>query len=225
MRNRIILAVILVFVLSGAAYAANLWYQGSTYVRSNNARISAPLISVGSLAAGQVLGLSVDVGSRVEQGQAVAQVGAPQFSNSTTRQGFQPAPAAGTAVEAPVSGFVAAVWTYPGAMVGPGTPIVTLFDPSNMWVSANIDETQVNRVRPGQAVEVTVDSLGGAVLRGQVEGISPATAANFSLLPQQNDAGNFIKVVQVVPIKISLEKTDGLLLIPGSSVEVKIFTR
>jgi multidrug resistance efflux pump len=119
---------------------------------------------------------------------------------------------------------VATVYAYPGAIVSPGSPIVTLFDPSNIWVSANIDETEINWVRPGQIVEVSVDSLGGATLEGKVEGISPATA-NFFLLPQQNGSSSFSKVVQVVPVKITLEKTDGLLLIPGSSVEVKIFTR
>jgi len=92
-------------------------------------------------------------------------------------------------------------------------------------VSAKIDETQVNRVHPGQTVEVSVDSLGGTILKGKVTGISPATAANFSLLPQNNTDANFIKVGQVVPVKITLENTDGLMLIPGSSVEVKIFTR
>ncbi len=225
MRNRIIVLVMVMMLLGGAAYGANLWYQGSRYVTTNNARISAPLVPVTTLAAGQIISLSVDVGARVERGQELAEVAAPQFSNSITRQGFQPAPGRGTAVEAPIPGFVAAVWSYPGAMVSPGAHIVTLFDPSNVWVSANIDETQVNRLRPGQTVEVTVDSLGGATLTGKVDGISPATAANFSLLPQQNGSGNFIKVIQVVPVKIALDKADGLLLIPGSSVEVKILTR
>jgi multidrug resistance efflux pump len=212
-------------LIGGAAYGGNLWYQHSQYVTTNNASITAPLIPVTTLSAGQIISLDVDVGSRVERGQRVAEVGAPRFSDSTARQGFQAAPAQGTAVEAPVSGFVAAVWTYPGAIVSPGIPIVTLFDSSNIWVSAKIDETQVNRVHPGQTVEVSVDSLGGTILKGKVTGISPATAANFSLLPQNNTDANFIKVGQVVPVKITLENTDGLMLIPGSSVEVKIFTR
>ncbi len=225
MRNRLIALVMIIIVLGAAAYGANLWYQNSQYVTTNNAQISAPLISVSTLATGQIISLNVDVGSRVEAGQPVAEVGAPRLSNSTTMQGFQPAPAKGTAVAAPVAGFVAAVWTYPGALISPGLPIITLFDPSNIWVTANIDETKINRVRPGQTVAVTVDSLGGITLMGRVEGISPATAANFSLLPQQNSSSNFIKVGQVVPVKITLDKTDGLFLIPGSSVEVKIFTR
>ena len=224
MRHKVIVSVIIILILGWAAYGVISWHQGSQYVTTDNAYINAAVIPVTTLATGQIINLNVDVGSQVERGQQVAEVGAPQFSDSTARQGFRPAPTNGTAVEAPVSGFVAAVYTYPGAIISPGSPIVTLFDPSNIWVSANIDETQINRVRPGQIVEVAVDSLGGATLEGKVEGISPATA-NFFLLPQQNSSGSFTKSVQVVPVKITLEKTDGLLLIPGSSVEVKIFTR
>ncbi len=99
MRNKVILLVIIVLILGGAAYGVNLWYQGSQYVTTNNAQISAPLIPVSTLAAGQIISLDVDIGSRVERGQQVAAVGAPRLSNSTTRQGFQPAPAKGTAVE------------------------------------------------------------------------------------------------------------------------------
>lgn len=225
MAKRLILLVIVVLALGGGGYGLNVWYQNSQYVTTDNARITAPLISVSTLAAGQIIGLDVDIGSRVDAGQQLAEVGAPRLSNSTTMQGFQPAPGKGTAVQAPVAGFVAAVWTYPGAMVSPGMPIITLFDTSNIWVSANIDEAKINRVHPGQTVQVTVDSLGGTTLTGKVQGISPATAANFSLLPQNNTDANFIKVGQVVPVKITLDKVDGLLLIPGTSVEVKISTR
>lgn len=89
-------------------------------------------------------------------------------------------------------------------------------------MTANIDENKIDEVRPGQIVEVTVDSLGGTVLKGKVEGISPATASNFSLLPASNTSANFTKVSQVVPVKITLDNTDGLTVIPGSSAEVKI---
>lgn len=225
MPKKLIVLVIVVLLLGGGAYGLYIWHQSSQYVTTDNARITAPLISVSTLASGQIIALNVDIGSRVEQGQQLAEIGAPRLSNSTTMQGFQPAPGKGTAVQAPVSGFVAAVWTYPGSIVSPGTPIVTLFDTSNVWVSANIDEAKINRVRPGQTVQVTIDTLGGATLAGRVEGISPAAAANFSLLPQNNTDANFIKVGQVVPVKITLQKTDGLLLIPGTSVEVKIFTQ
>ena len=214
MRHKVIVSVIIVVILGWAAYGVISWHQGSQYVTTDNAYIDAPLISVSSLTVAQVISVNVDIGDRVERQQAVAKIGTPPFSSSSWTQGMV----------APVSGYVVAVWTYPGAIVEPGSPIVTLFDDSNIWVMANIDENKIRSVRPGQEVEVTVDSLGGAVIKGKVQGISPATA-NFFLLPQQNSAGSFSKVAQLVPVKITLENTDGLRLIPGGSVEVKIFTR
>jgi multidrug resistance efflux pump len=214
MRHKVIVSVIIIFILGWAAYGVISWHQGSQYVTTDNAYIDAPLISVSSLTVGQIISVDVDIGDHVKRQQAVAEIGTPPFSSSSSIRG----------VAAPVSGYVVAVWTYPGAIVEPGSQIVTLFDDSNIWVMANIDENKIQSVRPGQEVEVTVDSLGGAVIKGKVQGISPATA-NFFLLPQQSSSGSFSKVVQVVPVKITLEKTDGLRLIPGSSVEVKIFTR
>jgi multidrug resistance efflux pump len=224
LKHKVIALVVVILLVGWAVYGVISWHNSSQYVTTDNAYINAAVIPVTTLATGQIISLNVDVGSQVERGQQVAEVGAPRFSDSTDQQGFRPAPPNGTAVEAPVSGFVATVYAYPGAIVSPGSPILTLFDPSHIWVSANIDETEINRVRPGQMVEVSVDSLGGTILKGKVEGISPATA-NFFLLPQQNSSSSFSKTVQVVPVKISLENTDGLLLIPGGSVEVKIFTR
>lgn len=221
-RKLIIIIVAVIVVAAGTVFGINYWKQGAQYVTTDNANIGAPLISVSSLSAGQIVNVNVGIGDRVSQKQSVAEVAAPRFADSTSRQGFNATPGLGTVVEAPVAGYVAAVWTYPGAVVSAGSPIVTLFDDSKIWVNANIDENKIKDIRPGQIAEVTVDSLGGAVLRGKVQGITPATAASFSLLPASNTSANFTKVSQVVTVRITLDNTDGLALMPGSSVEVKI---
>jgi multidrug resistance efflux pump len=218
----IIIVAAVVVVAGGAIFGYNMWQQGSRYVTTDNASIGAPLISVSSLASGQVVNVNVGIGDRVGQKQSVAEVAPPRFSDNVSRQGFNATPGSGTIVEAPVTGYVAAVWTYPGAIISAGSPIVTLFDDSKIWVTANIDENKINDIRPGQIAEVTVDSLGGAILKGKVQGITPATASSFSLLPAGNTSANFTKVSQVVAVRIALDNTDGLALIPGSSVEVKI---
>jgi len=224
-RRRVAVLLVLVLVIAGIGGGSYLWYEGSRYVTTENARISAPLIPVSALGNSQVITLDVDLGSYVERGQRLAEVGQPRVTDSANMRGFKAVPTSPTAVEASVSGYVAAVWTYPGAVLTTGQPIVTLYDYSNVWVTANIDETDVARVRPGQDVTIKVDSLGGAALKGKVEGIAAATAAIFSLIPQQATTGTFIKVAQVVPVKISIEKPDNVLLIPGTSVEVKISSR
>jgi membrane fusion protein, multidrug efflux system len=93
-------------------------------------------------------------------------------------------------------------------------------------VIANYKETQLTHVKPGQAVEVTVDSFPEQILLGRVERISPASGSQFALLPPDNATGNFTKVVQRIPVRIALDKNQPLLerLLPGMSVITKIDT-
>jgi multidrug resistance efflux pump len=222
MRRKLIIRIAIVVVAAGAALGIGLYVQGSRYVTTENANMGAPLISVSSLSGGQIVSVSVGIGDRVQQQQEVAEIATPRYSDSGSRQGFSATPGSRASIEAPVSGYVAAVWTYPGAVIGAGSPIVTLFDDSSIWVTANVNENKIKDVRPGQVVDVTVDCLGGAKLKGGVEGISHATASSFSLLPSGSSSASFTKVAQVVPVRITLDNTAGLSLIPGSSVEVRI---
>lgn len=223
-RGKVVFSVIILVVLGAIAVAGFLGYQSYRYVSTDNARISAPLISVTVLNSSQIISLDVDIGSYVEKGQRIATVGIPRADNPADRLGLKDIPLGRASLEAPVSGYVAAVWCYPGQVVAAGTQVVTLYDNSSTWVMANISEVELHRIRPGQEVEIKVDTMGGAKVKGRVEGISAATAATFSLLPQNNTTGNFIKVVQVVPVKISIDNPKNYLLIPGTSVEVKIDT-
>jgi multidrug resistance efflux pump len=210
------------FIVVAIAVGVNLWYQNVKYVSSNNASISAPLISIGSLAPCQIISLEADYGSYVERGETIAVVGTPRSDNPSNMQGLKDIPIGRSNIESPVNGYVAAVWTYPGAVVSAGQSIVTVYDISETWVLANIDEGDIYRVKPGQEVQITVDSLGDAKLKGHVEGIAAATAGTFSIIPQNNTTSNFVKVSQVVPVKITIENPGKYLLIPGTSVEVKI---
>lgn len=224
-RGMVVGAVVGLLVVVGAALGGNFWYQNRNYVSTDNARISAPLIPVSTLATCQIITLNVELGSYVEKGQTVAIVGQPRSASPAERQGLREIPLGRAVIEAPVSGYVAAIWVYPGTVVSAGQPIVTLYDVSSVWVTANVKEDKICRIRPGQEVEIKVDMLGGARLKGRVEGIATATAASFSLLPQNTTTANFTKVAQVVPVKITVENPGGYLLVPGTSVEVKIAIR
>jgi multidrug resistance efflux pump len=221
-RGKTIAIVIIVVVVAIIGFVADLLYQNIRYVTTENARIAAPMIAVVAQNSCQMITMKVDLGSYVKQGQAIAEVGQPRTFDPSNREGSKADPIGRVTVEAPVSGYIAAVWTYPGAIMSAGGQIVTIFDTSNVWVSANIEETKINKIKPGQPVEIKIDSLNGATLTGTVDGIAPATAATFSLLPQSNSSGSFVKVTQVVPVKISVNNNNGSLLIPGTSVEVKI---
>jgi membrane fusion protein (multidrug efflux system) len=115
-----------------------------------------------------------------------------------------------TVVRAPVDGVVSKRSVEVGQIVQPGQPLLALVPLHDVWVVANFKETQLTRIRPGQAAEVRVDSFPGSVFVGSVNSISAGTGSRFSLLPPENATGNWVKVVQRVPVKILLDaKADG----------------
>ena len=131
-----------------------------------------------------------------------------------------------TRITAPVDGMVSERQVRPGQYVSVGTEVISLVPLPNVWVVANYKETQMTRIRLGQPARVTVDAFPGVVLRGHVDSWSPASGAQFSLLPPDNATGNFTKVVQRIPVKIVLDHDPSLgdLLRPGMSVIATIDT-
>lgn len=125
-----------------------------------------------------------------------------------------------TKIKAPIDGRVTRKSAEPGNYIQPGQAVMALVA-GDVWVVANFKETQLTHMRPGQPVEVEVDAYPGVDLKGRVDSIQAGTGARFSLLPPENASGNFVKVVQRVPVKITLEKTSAAmgLLAPGMSVE------
>jgi membrane fusion protein (multidrug efflux system) len=129
-------------------------------------------------------------------------------------------------VTAPASGIVAKRAVEVGALVQPGQQVMSLVPDSGVWVTANLKETQVERVQPGARVDIEVDAYPGVVFHGAVESLSPATGARFALLPPDNATGNFTKVVQRVPVRIRVEpgQNPSHPLRPGMSASVTILT-
>jgi membrane fusion protein, multidrug efflux system len=132
-----------------------------------------------------------------------------------------------TRIIAPVDGMVSQRQVQDGQYVSAGTQVISLVPLPNVWVIANYKETQMTRVRIGQPARVTVDAFPGAVLHGHVDSWSPASGAQFSLLPPDNATGNFTKVVQRIPVKIVLDPDPAVddLLRPGMSVIPTIDTK
>ena len=125
-------------------------------------------------------------------------------------------------ITAPAAGVVARKWVVPGDIVQPGQPIYTVFDLSDVWITANFEETKLSSIHPGAPVEVTVDAYRHRKFSGQVSLLGAAASSQFSLIPPNNAAGNFTKVTQRVPVKIHLNESASERLLPGMSVEVKI---
>jgi membrane fusion protein (multidrug efflux system) len=130
-----------------------------------------------------------------------------------------------TSIVAPADGVIGKKSIEAGQVVQPGQPLFALVSLGDVWVTANFKETQLRDVRPGQRVSVHVDALGES-LNGHVDSIAGATGARFSLLPPENASGNYVKVVQRVPVKIVFEpgQDPGRRLRPGMSVVPTIDT-
>ncbi|HEX3236646.1 MAG TPA: HlyD family secretion protein [Gemmatimonadales bacterium] len=131
-----------------------------------------------------------------------------------------------SALLAPVDGMVAKRTAEPGALVQVGQNLMSIVPDKDIWVTANLKETQLEHVRVGDPVEFTVDAYGDLKFQGKVESLSPATGARFALLPPDNATGNFTKVVQRVPVRIAVEQSADPAhpLRPGMSVDVTIAT-
>lgn len=131
-----------------------------------------------------------------------------------------------TRITAPVDGMVGQRLVQAGQYLNTGTQVIAIVPLPDVWVIANYKETQVTNVRIGQPARVTVDAFPGIVLHGHVDSWSPASGAQFSLLPPDNATGNFTKVVQRIPVKIVLDDDPALrdLLRPGMSVIATIDT-
>ena len=130
-------------------------------------------------------------------------------------------------IKATLKGIVSKKTVEPGQIVQPGQPLMTLIPLEDVWVTANFKETQLESMRPGQAAVIEVDAYGGRDFKGHVESLAAATGSRFSLLPPENATGNFVKVVQRVPVRIAIdEKQDAeQLLRPGMSVTAKVYTK
>src|SRR5881227_1150100 len=132
-----------------------------------------------------------------------------------------------TRITAPSEGVVSKKSVEIGQLVQPGQPLMSEVPLSDVWVTANLKETQTANVTPGDPADFTVDEYPGRHLKGHVESLSPATGAKFSLLPPDNATGNFTKVVQRIPVRIrpDAQNDSAHPLRPGMSVVVTITTK
>lgn len=241
----VLVVVVLLAVGGGIAYAN---YQGNNYVSTSNAQIAVPIVHVDALAAGTVQSVAAGVGDNVPAGRALATVvpvassatspaataapvataGAKGKSSKQAGRGAATAtaavpqtPAAAVTIRSPVTGIVSAVDVSAGQTILPGQPVADVAEPAGAMVVANIPETAVRNIAPGQTVDVTIDAFPGVAFTGYVHAIDPATQASLSLFPASALSGSFTKVTQLVPVYISLD-TQGHTLYNGLSAEVRI---
>ena len=182
--------------------------QSADNVRAAEAAVAAQQRRVGSLQ------------SQVAQGRAQGQAARAQLAAASVDVGA-------TQLTAPIAGRVGDKTVTIGQYVQAGTRLMSVVPLDKLYITANFKETQLALMRPGQPVEIEVDALDGVAVKGRVESLAPGTGAQFSLLPPQNATGNFTKITQRVPVRISIAATPEArrLLVPGLSVSVTVDTR
>jgi len=213
------------FAASDAVRRVQLAQIGAEAARRGDEAVSTRDQTAGQLAASKA---SVDVATReldslkAQIGQGEAALKAAEAKVRSTKSDLE-----GVAIAAPIAGQVGDRTVRVGQYVQPGTRLMTVVPVQSLYLIANFKETQVGHMKPGQPVEITVDALPDAKVRGTVDSIAPGTGSEFALLPPENATGNFTKIVQRVPVRIRIDADPGVrdVLRPGLSVEAEVDTK
>ncbi len=172
------------------------------------------------------LALADTIDAQIKESQARAAVARARVATAQAARDLAALDYSYTRIVAPRSGIVSKRSVAPGQTIAAGQTVLMVVPTDAVWVTANFKETQLDRMRVGQPVSVSVDAYGGREIRGVVESFSGATGARFALLPPDNATGNFTKVVQRVPVRIKLvDPPKDLALVPGLSIELSVDTK
>jgi multidrug resistance efflux pump len=206
-----LLIIIIIAVLIAAAIGASYFINARNYVTTDNAQVDGDKISINAPASGTLIDWHATQGTEVKANQVVGRI--------KIQGGFvQPQ----MSIRAPADASVVVDNGVEGAFVTSGTELAVAYDFSRIFVTARVDETDIDAVHAGEPVDISVDAFPDNTLTGTVSEIQGGAAGVFSLFPQANTSGNFQKVTQVIPVKIQLTNTDNLQLVPGMNVSVKI---
>jgi multidrug resistance efflux pump len=229
-RQTIIIIIIAFAVVAAGGIGGYYWVQGSRYVSTDDARVASNVVAVSPEIVGKLLEWRVKEGDMVQKDDIL---GRQDLGSALTSGALNPqtmGAVAGVVAEkavlkAPISGQVILSTAVVGEMAAPGMSLAVIADTDGLYISANIKEGDIARVKIGQPVDISIDAFHGRQFHGRVETIGRATASTFSLLPAQSGGGNYTKVIQVIPTKISiLDQGDARIMI-GMNAYVKVHVK
>ncbi|MGG3692906.1 efflux RND transporter periplasmic adaptor subunit [Heyndrickxia ginsengihumi] len=212
-RKMILINIIILIVLVGGGFTGYYFYNRSvSYISTDNAKIDGQQVSIASPAAGKLVDWKGQEGKRFDKNDTIGTVEVTTDKGTTTKVN----------IKAPADVTVVKNSAVKNTYIAAGSPLAQSYDLKGLWVTANVDETDIDDVKVDQDVDVYVDAYPNSKLTGKVESIGQATASTFSLLPSDNSSGNYTKETQVIPVKVSLDNYGGLDLVPGMNVTVRI---
>ncbi|PLT32222.1 HlyD family secretion protein [Bacillus sp. V5-8f] len=202
-----IIGIIIIFALvAGGGY---YYYQNANYVTTDEAKVAGDLSTIVAPAAGQLKDWNVQEGDVLKKDANVGNVSGPDGS---------------TAIKAVSEGTIVKEQATNSQLVQAGQVLGQTIDMKNLYITANIEETSIQDIEEGDSVDITVDGDPDTTYEGTLEKIGYAANSVFSLMPQQNASGNYTKVTQKIPVKISIKAPSDKVL-PGMNAEVKISTK
>ncbi|MEK4030022.1 MULTISPECIES: HlyD family efflux transporter periplasmic adaptor subunit [Bacillaceae] len=195
--------VIVVGLIAGGAF---FYYENNNFVRTDDAVVSADIMQVVAPASGVLKDWNMKAGKHVAKTEAIGKVS----------DGKETLP-----VHAMDSGTVIKNEAKANEMVQAGQVLAETADMNNLYITANIKETDIKNIEVGNSVDITVDGDADTTFNGTIQEIGYATNSVFSALPSENSSGNYTKVTQKVPVKISIQSPSSKVL-PGMNAEIKI---
>ena len=233
-------------VLAVAAAAFVYWQYTALHPSTDNAYVEANAVQISAGLSGEVGTVDVKSFDKVKAGDVLLKISEPRLEAQlkAAEAGLQVAEARkanvveaqaavdqaraaldAATIKSPVDGVVGKVSVRPGDVVKAGVPLFPIVDSSNWWVDANFKETDLTRIHPGQTATVSIDMYPGQEFSGVVEAVSPVSTSAFTLLPPQNASGNWIKLTQRFPVRVSISlKPDDPAMRLGASANVTIDT-
>ena len=191
------------------------WWNYRKYVSTIDANLDGGRVNVSARVMAPLSAVFKHEGDSVKRGELLAML------DSTATENYR--------IVSPVDGLIAKQWVVPGDLLQPGENIFTLNEGKELWVAVYLQETKFNEIRMGQSALFTLDAYPGLTLYGKIFYIGANAASEFSLIPPDNASGNYTKVAQRIPLRISIDRVEGkeklkanLRLLSGMSANVKI---
>jgi multidrug resistance efflux pump len=227
MLKKVLIALGILILIGGAAAAAYYFYESFNYFSTQNAQVTADMVTITPEITGKLKDWKVQEGDLVRNGQILGRQDVSSMASNTALSAQNLANtadllAAKADIKAPVDGKIVESNVVAGQVLAPGMEIATIADIVHLYVKANIEETVIFRIQPGQQVDLTIDAYPGKKFQGYVESIGQITNSALSTSFSLTTSGTFSKVTQLIPVRISLLNPDNLPLMPGMNTTVKI---
>ena len=214
-KRRVIMFIILAAMVAALiGVSGYYWYNNTYFVSTEDARVTGDLIKINPQVSGKLLEFSVEEGDKVSKDQILGRQEMANSSDSNIEQSI---------IRAPISGIIIKKAANIGEIQSSGQTLAIIVDTKKLYITANIEETKLIKVKPGQSVDIIIDQFQGEKFTGKVKYVGQASNSAFSLLATSTSS-TFTKVVQRIPVRIEFDKKYEQLL-PGTNAVVKIHVK